>query len=78
MNRPGLARQPGQRIELRIGDLRIAGASRLEARRLADALPAALEAALAGRAAPPSRVPAADRLAQQIVAAIARAREGGA
>lgn len=74
MNRTGLPRLPGQHVDLRIGSLRITGASRIEARRLAEALPAALEAALAGRTVAPARRSTADDLAQRILDAVQQAQ----
>lgn len=70
MNRAEFPRLPGQQVDLRIGSLRITGASRIEARRLAEALPAALEAALAGRTVAPARRSAADDLALRILDAV--------
>ena len=69
MSRVEFPRQAGQRVELRIGSLRIAGASRIEARRLAEALPAALEAAIAGRSTNSAQKTGADDVAGQILAA---------
>lgn len=69
MSDDGFNRAAGQRVELRIGTLRVSGQSRIAARRFADALPAALEAALADPGNTPGRSPA-ERAAAQIVAAI--------
>jgi len=55
---------------LRIGALTVHAGSAIEARRLAEALPAALERALAGQPAPRARLASADVAAAQIVAAI--------
>ena len=74
MSGAGLPRAPGQRVELRIGVLHIAGSSGIAARRLADALPAAIEAAIAGVPVA-GRPDAAQRVAGDVVAAVARARE---
>jgi hypothetical protein len=60
---------------LRIGALTVHAASAIEARRLAEALPAALERALAGQQhAPRTRPTPADVAAAQIVAAIEQRR----
>jgi hypothetical protein len=60
---------------LRIGALTVHAASAIEARRLAEALPAALERALAGQQrAPLARLRPADAAAAQIVAAIEQAQ----
>lgn len=76
MTRAAFPREPGQRVVLRVGSLRIAGASRIEAQRLADALPGALAAAIGGPGEPGLRPTMADRVAQQVLAAITSAREG--
>jgi hypothetical protein len=65
-----------------IGEIAIAAASPLEARRLADALPAALERAFARLAAHPSlvvplRQRAADRVAAQIAKKVFERLEAG-
>ncbi len=65
-------------VHISIGQLRVTGASSLDARRLADALPAALDRAmtrLAAGAPPMPRVGAADRVADQIVQAVAQQLE---
>ena len=64
----------GRPVRVAIGEIAIAAASPLEARRLADALPAALERAFAQLAAPtPQAAPrqrAADRAAAEITRAV--------
>jgi hypothetical protein len=61
-----------------IGEIAVRGASAIEARRLADALPAALERALSGRNHTWLRPSPADRVAAQIVEAMAEhVRETG-
>ncbi len=62
---------PGTRLE--IGSLRISGASNLVMRQLADALPLALERALAGGGG----ATLADQVARRVVAGIARQQEAG-
>ncbi len=65
--------------QVRIGTLRLEAASSIDARRLADALPGALERALRGEGgATDLRSPWADRAAAQILAAIKTAQETGA
>lgn len=63
---------PAPYPRVRIGALTVEGASAIDARRLADALPAALERAFAGVQA--DRPSAADRAAAQILAAIEAAQ----
>jgi len=61
----------GRPVRLRIGQLTISAASRIEARRLADALPAALERALSsGHPVRPPRRPG-ERVAAQLAELIA-------
>lgn len=67
---------PGQRVELRIGTLRISGASRLEALRIADALPAALAAAIEAPGDTSRRLTPAERIAREVLRAVARRQEG--
>lgn len=73
MTRIEFPRHANQRVELRIGSLRIAGASRIEARRLAEALPAALEAAIAGRITNSAQKTSADDVAGRILTAASQA-----
>ena len=76
MSRITFPRQTGQQVNMRIGSLRIVDASsRIEARRLAEALPAALEAAIAGRAIPIARRSTADELAIRIIEAVHQVQE---
>jgi len=64
---------------VRIGALTVHAASAIDARRLAEALPAALERALAGQQrVPRARLTSADLAATQIVAAIEAAQETAA
>lgn len=66
-------------VRVNIREIAVSAASPLEARRLADRLPAALERALARLAsgAPGLRRPSgADRVAEQVAAAIAGRLEG--
>lgn len=66
-----------ERVLVRVGALQIAGASPLEARRMADTLPAALERALAVALGPPGDAPpgpargAAQRPVEQVAALVA-------
>lgn len=66
---------------LTVGRLTIAGTSRIEARRIADALPAALARVAAQEAAAPAavdaRADAADRIAAEIWRALAPRLEQG-
>lgn len=52
-------------LRIRVGTVRVVGGSTIQARRIADDLPAALERALAGQ------VPTATRPADRVAAAIA-------
>jgi hypothetical protein len=70
----------GRPVRVAIGEIAIAAASPLQARRLADALPAALDRAfarLAARAPPavPLRQRPADRVAAEIVKTVAERLE---
>lgn len=68
----------GAPLRLEIGRIRISAASGLDARRLSDALPAALERALAQPGAVPRRRTPADEAASAIVRQImARVEAGG-
>lgn len=80
---PPCPAQPGASVRVQVARLTVHGASGIQARRLAEALPAALERAVAawteGRAAPaphPGLPGLADAAAAQAVAQIAR-RGGG-
>jgi hypothetical protein len=68
-------------IRVRIGTLRVTAASVAEARRLTDALPAAIERALrqpTGPGSPTEAVPAGNGLADQVAAAVVKEiRAGG-
>lgn len=67
---------PASELHIRVGSLSVLGASRVEARRLADALPQALERALA---APPTATARggtrADAVAVEIAAHVRRSLE---
>lgn len=64
-------------VSLKVGRIIVHAGSPIDARRLADALPAALERALRGAPAPTRRPSHADRAAGQIVAAIRAAQGAG-
>lgn len=68
-------------LRVEIGSIRISAASGLDARRLADALPAAIERALAARSSPPPpgrRLAPADQVAAEVAQAVAaRLGSGG-
>jgi hypothetical protein len=66
---------PGRLVRVRVGTLRVVGASAIEARRVAEALPAALERALASWPDPPdARLESPGRAAARVVAAELAAR----
>jgi hypothetical protein len=67
----------GAPVRLEIGRIRILAASGLEARRLSDALPAALERALARPVAVQRRRTPADEAASAIVSQIMKRVEAG-
>ena len=67
----------GTVIRLDIGRIRISAASGLDARRLSDALPAALRRALAEPGAAPKRGSPADEAASTIVRQIMKRVEAG-
>jgi hypothetical protein len=64
-------------LQLQIGRIRISAASGLDARRLSDALPAALQRALAGSAPTARRASPADEAASAIVKQIMARVEAG-
>jgi len=65
-------------LALSVGTIRVHAASGIDARRLADALPVALAAALAQGAVRPPRPTPAERAAWAIADAVQARREAGA